>query len=519
MEDEAVDKVLEAGEEPGAGEDLLLDLLEEPGAGEEAGEPGAPEAPEGPVSEEPTSKEEESGEEAEVLEYSVGPVTVMVSEEGYRVVEPGLDPEVARAVEAVAEYLARRGLPASAALEAAERLGLSHIAQRQLDAFTYHVEKRLSPWGFLHPLVLDRRLEDISVANGTLRVRHREVLSREYLPVEGVEVPGERELREYVQRLASAYGAAVSPAFPIAEFEAEGRRVTIVLGSVASSTTISIRVHPERPLSLEELIASGTLTREAAQYLLEVLRSRGVVFVVGYQGSGKTTLVNALLDELPDDWKIVVIEDVPEVRLVKHSHWVSLRTRRARSLAASRETEITYRDLIRAALRLGGQVTTMTEARGEEVRELLEVAALGEAVVATFHARDWRELRQRLELLGIGREYLSLLWAVVVMGKVMLKDGGMARRVLAIYEVLPDATEHQVFRYSPEEDRLVMVAEPRRVAFSPPAGSSGERGDGGGSPGAESQEDNNGLPAGGGDTGDNADTGGDNPVEEPPGPR
>ena len=404
-----------------------------------------------------------SGEE---LRYTVGPVAYTVSRGYYRVVEPPLTPEQRRALRDVVEYLENHGLGAEEALEAAERLGLGGIARENPDAFTYHAAKALSPWGFLYPLVLDRRLEDISVANGILHVRHREILGKEYLPVEGIEVPGEQELREYAQRLASAHGASVSPAFPIAEFEAGGLRVTIVLGSIASSTTISIRVHPEKPLTLEELVANKTLAPEAAEYLLEVLRQRGAVFVVGYQGSGKTTLVNALLDELPEDWKIVVIEDVPEIRLVKHRHWVSLRTRRARSLAASRETEITYRDLIRTALRLGGQVTTMTEARGEEVRELLEVAALGEAVVATFHARDWRELRQRLELLGIGKEYLSLLWTVVIMGKVNMKDGEIVRRVLAIYEVLSDATEHIVFKYVPEKDMLLKVDKPRRLTFS-----------------------------------------------------
>ena len=525
-ENEAIEELLEesgiAEKEPaaqGAGEDLLLGLLEEPSAEEvlearEAEKPG--EAAE--AFEEKRGGAGKGTSTGEVLEYSVGPVTYIVSEEFYRVVEPELDPDVARAVEAVAEYLAKRGLPASAALEAAERLGLSEVAQRQLEAFTYHVEKRLSPWGLLYPLVIDRRLEDISVTNGTLRVRHREVPAKEFLHVEGVEVPGEQELREYVQRLASAHGSAVSPAFPIAEFEAEGRRVTIVLGSIASSTSISIRVHPERPLSLEELIAGGTITREAAEYLLEVLRSRGAVFVVGYQGSGKTTLVNALLDELPDDWKIVVIEDVPEIRLVKHQHWVSLRTRRARSLAESRQTEIAYRDLIRVALRLGGQVTTMTEARGEEVKELLEVAALGEAVVATFHARDWMELRQRLELLGIGREYLSLLWAVVIMGKVRLKDGKMVRRVLAIYEVLPDATEHPVFKYNPEKDQLELVDAPRRVSFSPRPGNSGDEDGGGSGPGDPGQEDHNSIPGSDDSCVGGADPGRGNPVAKPPRP-
>ncbi len=400
-----------------------------------------------------------------VVKYSIGPVKYTVSEEGYYVIEPKLTPQEAAAAEAIAEYLARKGVDINteSLLDAAKKLGLEDIVERNLDKLSYYISKRLSVWGFLYPLILDKNLEDISIANGALYIRHRKITSKEYIPVVGVKPPSEGELRDYAQRLAAAYGSAVNPAFPISEFDAEGRRVTIVLGSIASSTTINIRIHPEKPLSLRELIENNTLSLIAAKYLLQILYNRGAIFIVGPQGSGKTTLVNALLDELPDDWKIVVIEDVPEIRLVKHRHWVSLRIRRTRSLAASREVEVTYRDLIRAALRMGGQVTSITEARGEEVKELLEVAALGEAVVATFHARDWSELRQRLLLLGVSDQHISLLWAVVVMSKIRVRGGSVARRVARIYEVLPDATEHIVFDYDYENDELRLVEPPKRI--------------------------------------------------------
>ncbi|HID40758.1 MAG TPA: hypothetical protein EYP33_01225, partial [Pyrodictium sp.] len=123
------------------GEDLLLDLLEEPVApGEPAAEALEAHRESGEVSEAEAGAVEAGEDKIKVFEYSVGPVTYIVSGEGYRVVEPSLDPEVARAVDAVAEYLARRGLPASRAAEAAEKLGLSQVVQRQLEAFTYHVE-------------------------------------------------------------------------------------------------------------------------------------------------------------------------------------------------------------------------------------------------------------------------------------------------------------------------------------------------------------------------------------------
>jgi len=508
-EEGVLEELLEAGEQPQAegqgeqgaeaGEDLLLELLEEPGgeAGGEQVEQGASEA---------------GAEEHGVLEYSVGPVTYIVSEERYEVVEPRLDPDAERALHAVVEYLARHGLGPEKAGEAAEKLGLASYTQRQPEAFRYYVEKALSPWGFLYPLILDPDIEEISVVAGRhVDVIHRRLPGREYIPT-NIEAPEERSLRDYLQRLASAAGTALSPAFPIAEAELDGHRVTMVLGSIANASTLSIRKHPEKPLSLEDLVESGMLSREAAEYLLEVLRSRGMVFIVGPQGTGKTTLLSALMERLPRDWKLVVVEDVPELR-PRHPRFVSLRIRKARSLAASRSTEITYQDLIRVALRLRGQFTGITEARGPEILDLFEVAALGEASAATFHARDWRELKLRLLKLGVREDMLVLLWSVVVLDKVRLKDGRAARRVVAIYEVEPDGSERLLFRYDPEKDQLLMVAEPRRVPFSPLGESSGE-GDGGGtSSRTEGQEDNHPVPAGSGHLVGAADSGGNSAVE------
>ena len=496
---------------PEAEEDLLLDLLEEPtGEPPEAREAGAEKPGEGAEQE----KNGEAGEgvgEREVLEYSVGPVTYIVSEEAYRVVEPRLDPDAERALHAVVEYLAKHGLGPEKAGEAAEKLGLASYAQRQPEAFKYHVEKALSPWGFLYPLILDPDIEEISVVAGRpVDIIHRRIPGREYIPT-NIVAPPEYELREYLQRLASAAGTAISPAFPIAEAELDGHRVTMVLGSIASATSLSVRKHPEKPLGLENLTADGMLSKEAAEYLLQVLRNRGMVFIIGHQGTGKTTLLNALMEKLPPDWKLVAIEDVPELR-PRHPRFISLRVRRARSLAASKSTEITYQDLIRAALRLRGQFTAITEARGPEILDLFEVAALGEASAATFHARDWQELKLRLLKLGVREDMLALLWAVVVLDKVRLKDGRTARRVVAIYEVLPDATEHLVFRYDPEKDQLLMVAEPRRVSFSPHRVETGDGG-GGASETVSSNEGHNAVPGGGSRPVSAADTGGNSAVE------
>jgi len=399
------------------------------------------------------------------LSYRVGRVVYTVdAERGYYMVrEPVLPRELEQLAAELAAALAREGVEPGreSVARAAERLGASRLVGDRVDDLVYHVEKLMSPWGFLYPIMLDPWVEEVSVtAGGRVSVVHRLVLSMEYLD-SSIVAPGGVEFDEYLQRLAAAAGTAVSPAFPVAEAELEGSRVTIVLGVVANASTLSVRKQPRVMPSLEDLVEDGVLTWEAAEYLLEVLRSRGMVFIVGPQGTGKTTLLNALMEKLPRDWKLVAIEDVPELR-PRHPRFVSLRVRRARSLAESRSVEIGFQELLRAALRLRGQFTAITEARGPEVLDLFEAAALGEASAATFHARDWRELKLRLLKLGVREDMLPLLWAVVVMARVRV-GRELRRRVVAIYEVDLDGSERLVYRYDSGLDRLVRVAEPVRV--------------------------------------------------------
>jgi len=404
-----------------------------------------------------------------VVEYVVDP-----AKGSYTIAEPGLDNELRDLLESViVKYSStNRGegkIDCEELLDIiyslASKLGIEGKVKRDEDTLLYYVSKYITPWEFLYPFILDPLVEEISVLSShPVMVIHRSVGFTEYLE-SNVVAPSEYAMRTFLQKLASAAGTAVSPAFPIGEAELDGHRVTMIYGTIASSSTVSVRKQPQEPLSLEELIAQRMLSKEAANYLLEVLRSKGMIFIIGPQGTGKTTLLNALLEELPRDWKIVVVEDVPELR-PRHPHFLSLRVRRLRSLAESQRIEIGYRDLLRVALRLRGHFTGITEARGEEVLELFEAAALGEASAATFHARDWTELKLRLFKLGIREHMLPLLWSIVVLDKVRLYNGMAVRRVVKIYEVGLDGSEILIFKYDPNIDMLKRVRKPTRIDTS-----------------------------------------------------
>jgi flagellar protein FlaI len=407
------------------------------------------------------------------LVYNVGVVKYVVDANSaqYKVIEPSIPRNLTDVVDSVVEKIrssVNRVYDCEKYWEdivnIARKLGVIDTVVEHRSAVTYHVTKRLSPWGFLYPIMIDPLVEEVSVIAGkTVKIIHRSILTVEYLDT-NIMAPEEYEFRQFLQSLASHAGVAINPAFPIAEAEFEGHRLTMVYGSIASSSVMSIRKKATKPLSLEDLINLNMLTREAANYLLQVLLNRGMVFIVGPQGTGKTTLLNALLEKLPRDWKLVVVEDVPELR-PRHPHFLSLRIRKVHSLSESKNIEIGYRELLRVALRLRGQFTGITEARGEEVIDLFEAAALGEASAATFHARDWDELKLRLFKLGVKEHMLPLLWAVVILQRVHLASGVSVRRVVAIYEIDKSGRENKIFEYDPKSDRLKMINHPSRVSL------------------------------------------------------
>ncbi len=405
------------------------------------------------------------------LVYNIGVVKYVVdaSSAQYNVIEPSVPRGLIDVINSVVEKVKSNVNKSISCdkyweyvIEMARKLGVVDTVVKYKNVVMYHVIKLLSPWGFLYPIMIDPLVEEVSVIAGkSVKIIHRSILTVEYLDT-NIMAPGEYEFRLFLQALASHAGVAINPAFPIAEAEFEGHRLTMVYGNIASSSVMSIRKKAAKPLSLEDLINLNMLTREAANYLLQVLLNRGMVFIVGPQGTGKTTLLNALLEKLPRDWKLVVVEDVPELR-PRHPHFLSLRIRKVHSLSESRSIEINYRELLRVALRLRGQFTGITEARGEEVLDLFEAAALGEASAATFHARDWDELKLRLFKLGVKEHMLPLLWAVVILQRVHLASGISVRRVVAIYEIDKSGREKKIFEYDPKSDRLQMVNYPNRV--------------------------------------------------------
>jgi len=357
-----------------------------------------------------------------VAEYSVGLARVRIVEDGegcrYVVEEPPLPPDALEAYTALLEWFQLHGGDPSSDADywrAAEILGLTEVADRYKAALQYFLHRELRGYGKLQVFVEDQALEEVGVGPGPgpVRVVHRFLCSgwvRSNVVLDGDEVD------RLALRLARAGGRNLSVAFPIQEFSLpEGHRVTVVYGrEVSTGTSITIRKFPDLPLTLDKLVGLGSLSPEAAVFLEKAVMDRRMIMVVGPQGSGKTTIVGALLSLVPETARIVTVEEVPELRLAREN-WVPLYVREPQLLSPEAEkARIDIGELLRRALRFRADYIAIAEARGREIRYLFEAAALGSGSLGTFHAGGVEELYARLDLLGIPRELRPLLRVIVV---------------------------------------------------------------------------------------------------------
>jgi pilus assembly protein CpaF len=159
---------------------------------------------------------------------------------------------------------------------------------------------------------------------------------------------------------------------------------------------LSIRRFGHRPLSMDDLLAHGSIAPEMVQFLRAAIEGRINLMLSGGTGSGKTTLLNALSRFIPRGQRLVTIEDSAELKL-QRKHVVTLETRPAGTEATG---EVTQRDLLRNALRMRPDRIIVGEVRGAEALDMLQAMNTGhEGSLTTIHANDARDALSRLEVM------------------------------------------------------------------------------------------------------------------------
>ena len=214
-----------------------------------------------------------------------------------------------------------------------------------------------------------------------------------------VRFPDEAAVRALAVRLAAAAGRRLDTGAPFADVRlADGSRLHAVLPPVSPrGTCLSLRVLAGRRFDLTALQACGTLTAAQAALVRRIVAGRLAVLVSGGTGTGKTTLLGALLGAVDPAERLVLVEDAAEVQAA-HPHVVRLEGRTANVEGAG---AITLRDLVRQALRMRPDRIVVGEVRGAEVLDLLVALNTGhDGGMATLHANSAGEVPARLEALG-----------------------------------------------------------------------------------------------------------------------
>jgi pilus assembly protein CpaF len=211
----------------------------------------------------------------------------------------------------------------------------------------------------------------------------------------------EEHVQWTAQRIVRPLQRALNRANPMVDARLpDGSRVHVVMPpSAISGTTITIRKFPAKPLTVDDLIKFGSFTKDVAEFLRACIVSRLNVIVSGGTGSGKTTLLNVLSSYIPDEERIVTIEDAAELQLTQR-HVVSLETAPPIPGGDGVEGRLTVRDLVKGALRMRPDRIVVGECRAGEALDMLQAMNTGhDGSLTTIHSNSPRDCMSRLETL------------------------------------------------------------------------------------------------------------------------
>jgi len=307
--------------------------------------------------------------------------------------------------------------------------------------------------GPITPLLLDEEISDILV--NTHRQVYVERLGR--LELTSVSFRDESHLRHIIDRIISRVGRRIDESTPLVDARLpDGSRVNAIIPPAAlDGPILSIRRFRRRALSIEDLLELNSMSPEIAQFLTGSCRTRLNILITGGTGSGKTTLLNIMSRYIPNEERILTIEDSAELQM-QQPHVVRLETRPPN---IEGKGQITQRDLVRNALRMRPDRIVVGEVRGDEVLDMLQAMNTGhDGSMTTIHSNGPRDALHRIENLvlmaghqlhekAIREQIASAIELVVHVSR--LADG--TRRILSVMELMgmegSVVTMQEIFRY------------------------------------------------------------------------
>lgn len=215
----------------------------------------------------------------------------------------------------------------------------------------------------------------------------------------------EQRLREVIMHIVGSVNRTINERSPIVDARMpDGSRVNAVFPPIAfQGPVLTIRRFSSKPVTMDDWIAQGGMTEECAAFLKQAVLDRFNIFVCGGTSSGKTTMLNILSEFIPEEERIITIEDTAELRLGRRENLVSLEARPAREEGTPR---VSIRDLIKTSLRMRPDRIIVGEIRGEEAIDMLQAMNSGhEGSLSTGHANSCADMLSRIEtMVLIGNE-------------------------------------------------------------------------------------------------------------------
>jgi len=338
-------------------------------------------------------------------------------------------------ISTIAESEARKQIRSISARLLHEYSAPMSLSQRQ--QVIRCIEDEVMGLGPLEPLLADKTVSDILV-NGPKQVY---VERRGKLERTNIEFNDDRHLMGIIDRIVSAVGRRIDESSPMVDARLkDGSRVNAIIPPLAlDGPMMSIRRFSVEMLKVQDLINLGSMTEASAQVLQAVVKNRMNVLVSGSTGAGKTTLLNLLSGFIPEDERIVTIEDSAELQL-QQPHVVRLETRPAN---IEGKGEVPARELVRNSLRMRPERIIVGEVRGGEALDMLQAMNTGhDGSLTTVHANTPRDALARIENMvamtginfptkGLRSQIASAIDIVVQIER--MEDG--KRRLVSIQEI------------------------------------------------------------------------------------
>jgi len=366
------------------------------------------------------------------------------------------------------EYFRRLGK--QMIVEEAHMIGVK-LTPDEINTFSDILAKYTTGLGILEDVLSDERVTDVYVNSPAdinpihISVDGEECISNIYLSQDDID--------SMITRFRAISGRPFGEANPVLDMNlSEFKTRVSVIGNplAAGGLAYAFRKHANNPWTLPKLINMGSITPLAAGLLSFLIDGQSSILVAGGVGAGKTSLLAAMLLEIPQKYRILTIEDTPElpIETLQKFGW-KIQGMHTKSAVGGSEAEIAPEMALRAALRMGNSTLVLGEVRGPEVKvlyEAMQVGTAGNSVIGTIHGASTRAVFERIvNSLGVPVASFRATEAVVVCQNVRL-SGTMSKkkRVVQIAEVTggewkekPDAVDifNDIMVFDPASDQIL----------------------------------------------------------------